>query len=51
VLYTVAAMDLFAAFLAVVALRPVLAAHVARSGVVVKETLPDDLGEVATARA
>ena len=51
VLYTVAAMDLFAAFLAVVALRPVLAAHVARSGVVVKETLPDDIGEVAPARA
>ncbi|MDR4308698.1 oxalate/formate MFS antiporter [Chelatococcus sambhunathii] len=31
VLYTVAAMDLFAAFLAIVALRPVLAAHVKRS--------------------
>ncbi|MCZ0737447.1 oxalate/formate MFS antiporter [Phreatobacter sp. AB_2022a] len=31
VLYTVAAMDLLAAFLAIVALRPVLAAHVQRS--------------------
>jgi MFS transporter, OFA family, oxalate/formate antiporter len=31
VLYTVAAMDLLAAFLAIVALRPVLAAHVKRS--------------------
>ena len=51
VLYTVAAMDLFAAFLAVVALRPVLAEHVARSGVAVKETLPDDIGAAAPARA
>ncbi|HZH08093.1 MAG TPA: oxalate/formate MFS antiporter [Lautropia sp.] len=33
VLYTVAAMDLFAAFLAIVALRPVLARHVAASAV------------------
>ncbi len=49
VLYTVAAMDLFAAFLAVTALRPVLAAHVARSGVVMKETLPDHLGDAAPA--
>lgn len=31
VLYTVAGMDLFAAFLAITVLRPVLAAHVARS--------------------
>jgi MFS transporter, OFA family, oxalate/formate antiporter len=31
VLYTVAAMDLFAAFLAITVLRPVLAAHVSRS--------------------
>ena len=41
VLYTVAAMDLFAAFLAIVALRPVLAAHVARSGVANPATLDD----------
>ncbi|GLK55898.1 OFA family oxalate/formate antiporter-like MFS transporter [Methylopila capsulata] len=41
VLYTVAAMDLFAAFLAIVALRPVLAAHVKRSGVANPATLDD----------
>ena len=31
VLYTVAGMDLFAAFLAIVALRPMLKAHVAQT--------------------
>lgn len=41
VLYTVAAMDLFAAFLAIVALRPVLAAHIKRSGVANPATLDD----------
>ncbi|MFC7051412.1 oxalate/formate MFS antiporter [Hansschlegelia quercus] len=39
VLYTVAAMDLFAAFLAITLLRPVLAAHVKRSGVANPATL------------
>jgi OFA family oxalate/formate antiporter-like MFS transporter len=51
VLYTVAAMDLFAAFLAVTALRPVLAAHVARSGVVTTEELPGDIAGAAPAGA
>ncbi|GBD49089.1 oxalate/formate MFS antiporter [Methylopila sp. Yamaguchi] len=41
VLYTVACMDLLAAFLAIVALRPVLAAHVKRSGVANPATLDD----------
>lgn len=49
VLYTVAAMDLLAAFLAIVALRPVLAAHVARSGVSVKTTRTDDIGNALAA--
>ncbi len=40
VLYTVAAMDLFAAFLAIVALRPVLAAHVERSKLRTPEQQP-----------
>lgn len=40
VLYTVATMDLFAAFLAIVALRPILAEHVKRSTIVKPET-PD----------
>ncbi|GLK79837.1 oxalate/formate MFS antiporter [Methylopila turkensis] len=39
VLYTVACMDLLAAFLAIVALRPVLAEHVRRSGVTNPTTL------------
>lgn len=51
VLYTVAAMDLFAAFLAVVALRPVLAEHVARSGVAVATPpLPEAAGDLVPAR-
>ncbi|MGQ4273257.1 oxalate/formate MFS antiporter [Terrihabitans sp. B22-R8] len=41
VLYTVAAMDLFAAFLAMTVLRPVLAAHVLRSGVAHPATAAD----------
>jgi OFA family oxalate/formate antiporter-like MFS transporter len=49
VLYTVAAMDLFAAFLAIVALRPVLAAHVARSTLAKPDVALD--GEPALARA
>lgn len=40
VLYTVASMDLLAAFLAIVALRPVLAEHVRNSGVANPATLP-----------
>lgn len=51
VLYTVAAMDLFAAFLAIVALRPTLAAHVARSSIAPAETTADDLGEAVPAPA
>jgi OFA family oxalate/formate antiporter-like MFS transporter len=49
VLYTVAAMDLLAAFLAIVALRPILAAHVARSGVAPKTTRTDDIGNAVAA--
>jgi MFS transporter, OFA family, oxalate/formate antiporter len=40
VLYTVAAMDLFAAFLAIAVLRPVLAAHVLKSGVANPDLAP-----------
>jgi OFA family oxalate/formate antiporter-like MFS transporter len=53
VLYTVAAMDLFAAFLAITVLRPVLAAHVKRSGVANPATLdgPASPTEPTLARA
>lgn len=50
VLYTVAAMDLFAAFLAVVALRPVLAEHVGRLNVAAATPLPESAGDLAPAR-
>jgi OFA family oxalate/formate antiporter-like MFS transporter len=49
VLYTVAAMDLFAAFLAIVALRPILAAHVARSTVTPPGGNDPERGALATA--
>jgi MFS transporter, OFA family, oxalate/formate antiporter len=49
VLYTVAAMDLLAAFLAVVALRPIYAAHVARSSTAPKTTRTDDIGDAVAA--
>jgi OFA family oxalate/formate antiporter-like MFS transporter len=49
VLYTVATMDLLAAFLAIVALRPVLAAHVARSSASVRTTRTDDIGNAVAA--
>lgn len=49
VLYTVAAMDLLAAFLAVVALRPTLAAHVAKSGLAEKDVPTGNLGRAAGA--
>nr|WP_263971526.1 oxalate/formate MFS antiporter [Terrihabitans soli] len=49
VLYTVAAMDLLAAFLAIVALRPIYAAHVSRSTVSKKTTRTDDLGDAVAA--
>jgi MFS transporter, OFA family, oxalate/formate antiporter len=51
VLYTVAAMDLFAAFLAIAVLRPVLAEHVLRSGVAnpdLKDKVADAAGRPAT---
>lgn len=51
VLYTVATMDLFAAFLAIVALRPIYAAHVARSGAVVTTARSDDIGDAVAAPA
>lgn len=56
VLYTVAAMDLFAAFLAIVALRPMLAAHVARTSALAeqeraRERVAVPLGAAAAARA
>ncbi len=51
VLYTVAAMDLTAAFLAIVVLRPTLAAHVAKSAASVKTTKTDDIGDAVAAPA
>ncbi|MFC5069377.1 oxalate/formate MFS antiporter [Flaviflagellibacter deserti] len=51
VLYTVACMDLLAAFLAIVALRPTLAAHVARSAASVKTTKTDDIADASAAPA
>lgn len=49
VLYTVAAMDLFAAFLAITVLRPVLAAHVKRSSVAPQPESDVKGGTLATA--
>jgi len=49
VLYTVASMDLLAAFLAIAVLRPTLAAHVARSGVAAKDVPTENLGRAAGA--
>jgi OFA family oxalate/formate antiporter-like MFS transporter len=52
VLYTVATMDLLAAFLAITVLRPVLAEHVKRSGVANPATLePQPEGPTTLARA
>ncbi len=51
VLYTVAAMDLTAAFLAVVALRPVLAEHVSRSTIVPTPAKPDEAADALPAPA
>jgi OFA family oxalate/formate antiporter-like MFS transporter len=48
VLYTVAGMDLFAAFLAIAVLRPVLAQHVLKSGIANPATLPDALAAAPT---
>lgn len=49
VLYTVAAMDLFAAFLAIAVLRRVLAEHIARSGLAPKDVPTENLGRAAGA--
>ena len=51
VLYTVATMDLFAAFLAIVALRPILAEHVKRSTITKPDSKPDLPSGGAVARA